>query len=159
MKLTCKTNPDSPFCSFSFIFSLLFYLFDECPNAVTGYERDQTIKNLSAEEVRDVLQEMRDTLGRKVPRHSQIANRVVEQKKISVQGVWRNSRDLDPDLPAVVNRLKELQRDYGLHDLVNEMGITGIVQATQMIIRRKDAERQAAMAAAFPRRKRVAPSE
>lgn len=125
--------------------------------SVTKYERQQSLKNLSAEKVGAVLQDLRDTLGRKVPKHSDISNRVVEQKKVSVQGVWRNMRDLSPDAPEVIEKRERLQAQCGLHDLVEEVGITGIVQMTQQIIAERDAARQAALAS-LPRPYKVKPT-
>lgn len=125
---------------------------------ITGYARRWCLKNLDGDRVGERCQEMRDTLGRKPPRHSHISNRVVEQRKISVQGVWRNVRE-----PKRLTELQRLQKqsiadNYDMRMLMNNVGLAGIVHITKGLIATREDKRMKAMDA-LPKRYKVQPTE
>lgn len=101
---------------------------------------------------------MRNTLGRKAPRHSEISNRVVEQEKISVQGVWRNMADFNQDLPEDKKLKEDVNIKYNLQDTIDEVGMAGIVHMTMEMVKAQEDKRQTAMKK-LPKRVRVQPTE
>lgn len=127
-------------------------------SSVTQYKRQRTLKNMSRKEVSATFQDLRDTLGRKVPRHNEISIGVLERKRLSVQGIWRNARDMDPDLPKLRVRRERLRQKYRMQDIVDNVGLSGLVEISQKIIAQREEERKAAMDA-LPKIKKVEPTE
>ncbi|CAN8070352.1 unnamed protein product [Agarophyton chilense] len=126
---------------------------------VTGYERQRTLKNISAEEVGETLQLLRDTLGRRVPAHNQLGTGVVEKRAVSVQGVWRNRADLNPPETAETLELREKRRqEYSVDSIIEKYGVTGLVKITQSLLENRERMRLAALAA-MPKKERVMPTE
>lgn len=101
---------------------------------------------------------MRNTLGRKVPRHSEISNRVVEQKRLSVQGVWRNKETSVFEWPKEKDHREYIERHYDLRDVIDDVGVSGVVHITQQLLKEEVDKQQAAIANA-PKKFRVAASE
>lgn len=104
------------------------------------------------------FQELRDTLGRNVPRHNEISIGVLERKRLSVQGVWRNARDMDPDLPKLRARRERLSQQFRMQDVVDDVGLSGLVEISQKIIAHRDEERKVAIEA-LPKFEKVEPTE
>lgn len=131
---------------------------NETRGTVTGYQRNRTVKNLDGEGVRAVLQELRDTLGRKVPRHNEISLGVVERKRLSVSGVPRNVPNLNVVPPDVQERRADIRQRFGFRDLVDDVGLAGVVDVAQEMVAQIERERQTAIDAE-PKKVRVAPTE
>lgn len=115
---------------------------------VTGYERYITLKNLDPEKIDKVFTYLRNTLGRKMPKHNEISIGVVEKKRTSIQGFWRNSRELtEKELPEVTQLRERRRKEHGLQGMIDEVGITGVVRITQKLLERQEMAKQAALAA------------
>ncbi|CDF39682.1 hypothetical protein CHC_T00009060001 [Chondrus crispus] len=113
---------------------------------ITGYERSITLKNLSPEKIGDVFTYLRNTLGRKVPKHNEISIGVVEKNQESVQGFWRNSATLlEKELPEVTQLRERRRQEYGLQSMIDDVGVTGIVRITQKLLERQEMAKQAAL--------------
>lgn len=123
-------------------FDLVLGVFEKLRVSVTGYKRQRTLANLSQKEVESALQEMRDTLGRKVPRHNAISRGVVERKKLSVQGVWRNLPDPNIELPCAVERRQKIRETMRFQDLVDSVGLAGVVDVMQTLLHKQEETRQ-----------------
>lgn len=147
-----------------FAFSRTLHIFHNLSNCyffiflATTYKRQRTLKNLSRNEVREAVQELRDTLGRKVPKHNEISIGVLERPRLSVQGVPRNSATSEADLPQLRARRERLRKEYRMQDLVKQVGLTGMVEITQKIIEHRDEHRKA-LIEAMPKRTKVNPTE
>eukprot|EP00177_Eucheuma_denticulatum_P007331 GFKZ01013344.1.p1 GENE.GFKZ01013344.1~~GFKZ01013344.1.p1 ORF type:complete len:131 (-),score=20.59 GFKZ01013344.1:42-434(-) len=125
----------------------------------TGYERAIGLKNKDAEEIDKTFTYLRNTLGRKVPKHNQISIGVVGRKHVSVQGFWRNSASLQvKELPAVIERRQKRQEEYGLQKLFDEMGMAGVTRVTQKLLERQKMAKEKALAAE-PKVEVVLPTE
>lgn len=113
--------------------------------AVTGYERDLSLKNMSAQAVAERVQYLRDTRGRKTPKHNHMG--FVKREFVSVQGFWRNSGDLRlPALPEDVEKRARRERECGLQGVVDEVGLEGVAVVTRKLLERQAAAKAAAMA-------------
>lgn len=161
--VVCPSPPSllvvfSPLSSSLPFMTLIPQPFRARPTSVTGYKRQRTLKNEDAEVVRSCLQELRDTLGRKVPRHNEISRGVLERKTLSVQGVWRNTVGGFHDTRRERDRRLALGKTYGLGDILEDIGMTGVVEVTQQLMKEKEEMHQAAIAR-FPVKKRVRPTE
>lgn len=114
---------------------------------------------MSSEEVAEIFQLLRDTLGRKVPKHNEVSIGVLEKKKQSVQGIWRNPhsliRELVPDMNKTVERR---HKDYGLQVLLDDIGTAGVIRMTQKLLRRR-AESDQAIIDALPKKEVVRATE
>lgn len=126
---------------------------------VTGYERQRSLKNMSAEEVQEVFQTLRDSLGRKTPTHNEIGIGVVEQKSITVQGVWRNTPDLrTPELLDTKRKREEMMKKFGMQGIIAELGTAGAVCVTQKLLQRRTELHEKALRE-LPKVERVMPTE
>lgn len=115
---------------------------------ITGYERYITLKNLDPEKISEVFTYLRNTLGRKVPKHNEVSIGVVERSHVSVQGFWRNSPSLkDRELPEVTALRERRRKEHGLQDMIDEVGMTGVVRITQRLLERQELAKQEALAA------------
>ncbi|KAI0559136.1 hypothetical protein FGB62_166g054 [Gracilaria domingensis] len=129
------------------------------PKTVTGYERQRTLKNMSAEEVGETLQLLRDTLGRPVPAHNDVGVGVVEKREVSVQGVWRNRADMNLPETAETLELREKRRqEYSVESVIDKYGMAGLVKMTQDLLENRERMRLAALEA-MPKKERVMPTE
>lgn len=114
---------------------------------------------MSSKEVQEVLEELRDTLGRRVPKHNEIGIGVVEKKCVSVQGIWRNAPDLwYPELPETAETRERRSQTHGLQTLFDDVGITGVISTTQKLLDREATAKQLALDA-LPRAERILPTE
>lgn len=112
--------------------------------AVTGYERDLSLKNMDAAAVAKRVQYMRDTLGRKTPKHNHMG--FVQRDFVSVQGFWRNAGDLRmPALPEEVEKRAWCEREHGLQKVIDECGLEGVAVITRKLLERQAAAKAAAM--------------
>lgn len=115
---------------------------------VTGYERCIGLKNLDPKRVEEVFTYLRNTLGRKVPRHNEISIGVVESRNVSVQGFWRNSpSSRDVELPETVERRERRRAEYGLQDVIDELGVPGVIRITQKLLEKQELAKARALAA------------
>lgn len=138
-------------CGFLHSFTLTF--------TGTGYERQIGLKNKDLETVNDTVAYLRNTLGRKVPQHSEISIGVVEKKKESVQGFWRNSVSFhDRELPETIQKRAERQAEYNLQKMIDDIGMNGVAMVTQKLLERQELAKDRAIAAA-PKPSRVLPTE
>lgn len=125
----------------------------------TGYERAIGLKNNDVETIDKVFTYLRNTLGRKVPKHNEISIGVVEVKNVSVQGFWRNSASLQPrELPEITERRRRLRGEYGLQSLFDEMGMMGVVRITGKLLERQKLAQERALVAE-PKKERILPTE
>lgn len=106
----------------------------------------------------ELLQELRDTLGRRVPRHNKISRGVLERKKLSVQGVWRNLPNLNIEIPGAVERRRKIRETMRFHDLVDRVGFAGVVDIMQTVLQNKEDERLEELAK-LPKGEKVWPTE
>lgn len=114
---------------------------------------------MDADKVGEVFQSLRDSLGRKTPTHNDVGIGVVEAKKISVQGVWRNTPDLRViDSIDVRERRQRREEEFGLSKVMDEFGSAGLVLLTQKLLERRAAGHRAALDA-LPKVERVLPTE
>lgn len=135
---------------------LIYFMFS---SSATGYERQRGLKNMTPEEVEEVFQSLRDSLGRKTPAHNDVGIGVVEQRCISVQGVWRNTPELGALEPGQRARIREQrQQEYGVQRIVDEYGTPGALLFAQKLLERRAVSHQAALDA-LPKVERVLPSE
>lgn len=126
---------------------------------VTGYERQRSLKNMSAEEVGQIFQLLRDTLGRRVPAHNEFGTGVVEKTGVSVQGVWRNRPEFAlPETNEMLELRKRRHRDYSVERVVDEFGLEGFVRMTQKLLEQREKVHLAALAE-MPKKERVMPTE
>lgn len=83
----------------------------------------------------------------------------MEQKRVSVQGFWRNSPTLlEKELPEVTELRERRRQEYGLQNVIDEMGVTGVVRITQKLLERQEMAKQAALDAE-PKVERVRATE
>lgn len=125
----------------------------------TGYERTIGLKNKDVETIDKTFTYLRNTLGRKVPKHNEISIGVVEVENVSVQGFWRNSASLQPkELPETTELRHRRQAEYGLQKLFEEVGVTGVARITEKLLERQKLAQERALAAE-PKKERVMPTE
>lgn len=114
---------------------------------------------MTPDDIRFQLQDLRDTLGRKVPRHQDISIGVVEARSVSVQGMWRNSPEMEESMHVERNeRKRHLEQQYGLSQILQETGLTGVVTIAKKLFERHEQLRQQAIEAE-PKHERVMPTE
>lgn len=114
---------------------------------------------MSPEEIGNVLQLIRDTLGRRVPFHNEVGIGVVEKRVVSVQGVWRNRADLNVPETAELKALRaKRSEEYSCHRIIDEFGVEGLVRMTQKLLDRREKNRLQALAD-MPKKERVMPTE
>ena len=101
---------------------------------------------------------MRDTLGRKPPRHSHISNQVVEKKRVSVQGVWRNERQSNLLTPRQQAQRDHIAANYDMQQLRDKIGLAGIMHITKELIQTRQDKRNEALDA-LPKPYKVLPTE
>lgn len=125
----------------------------------TGYERAIGLKNKDVELIDKTFTYLRNTLGRRVPKHNEISIGVLEVKNVSAQGFWRNSASLQlQELPEITERRTRLRGEYGLQNLFEEMGMTGVIRITEKLLERQKLAQERALAAE-PKEERVTPTE
>lgn len=117
-------------------------------SVVTGYNRQLGLKNHSCEEVEERFGYLRNTLGMKTPKHNEVGFGVFERERVSVQGFWRNQKDLgQPVLPSEIELRERRRREYNLQSVLDEFGAEGVVRITQKLLERQEAKRASALAA------------
>lgn len=104
------------------------------------------------------MQELRDTLGRKVPRHNEISRGVMERKKLSVQGVWRNQPNLNIEIPGAAERRKKVRETMRFQHLVDQVGYSGVVDIMQTVLQKQEDARLEEIAK-LPKPEKVWPTE
>ena len=114
---------------------------------------------MSSDEVSEIFQLLRNTLGRKVPKHNEISIGVLERKTQHVQGVWRNPHSvLDELIPGMKKTIERRHDTYGLHVLLDDIGTAGVIRMTQKLLKKK-AESDQAIIDALPKKEVVRATE
>lgn len=94
-----------------------------------------------------------------MPKHNEVSIGVVEKKRISIQGFWRNSPTLsEKELPEVTQLRERRRKEHGLQNMIDEVGIAGVIRITQKLLEKQEMAKQAALAAE-PKVERVRATE
>ena len=95
---------------------------------------------------------LRNSLGRPIPKHNEISIGVVERKRVSIQGYWKNSPDTrTPPLREFKERHASLRETHGFQQIVNEFGLSGVVRITQKLLEKQQEAKEKALAALPPK--------
>lgn len=117
-------------------------------DVATGYARQLDLKNHDRGSVAERFQYLRDSIGQKLPTHNAVGMGVVNRKKVSIQGFWTNSEEnVMPTQPFEVELRNQRAKDYGLGELVKEVGFAGVVQITDGLRRAQREAKERALAA------------
>lgn len=113
--------------------------------------------NMDKETVAQRIQYLRDTLGRKTPKHNHMG--FVERDFVSVQGFWRNSADLRRrPLPIEIETRERRGNDHGLDKVMDEIGLEGVATVLNKLRERQRLAHERALAK-LPVKERVLPTE
>lgn len=113
--------------------------------SVTDYEKNLALKNLSKGDVEERIQSLRNSLGFKPREHNRMW--MVDREFISVQGFWRNTADLrTPPLPEEIELRKRRQREHGLKQVIDEVGVNGVALVLKKLLERQAAAKAEALA-------------
>lgn len=93
-----------------------------------------------------------------MPRHNEISRGVMERKKLSVQGVWRNQPNLNIEIPGAVERRNKIREKMRFQDLVGQVGYSGVVDIMQSVLQKTEDARLEEIAK-LPKVEKVWPTE